>query len=174
MKLTALCFFLGLSSCLAQRTASVGVSVSLPSVALVDVAPNNTGLIFNVTAPTEGGLRAITSTNSTKWLNFTSAVATGTTRNIRVQMTGALPTGISLSLATSAYSGSGAGVLGTRVASIVLSTTSQAVISGIGGAFTGDGANNGYNLTYSLTLANYALLRAQSSTVSIVYTIVDN
>ncbi len=174
MRLLSLFFFLGLSNCLAQNTGSLGVSISLPSVVLLDIEPTNTGLTFNVTAPTEAGVQATTSTNNTKWLNFTSAVAPGVTRSIRVQMTGTLPTGVSLNLVTSAYSGSGAGTLGTPVSSLVLNTTSQAVVNGIGGAFTGNGSSNGYNLTYSMTIANYALLRAQSSTVSIIYTFVDN
>ena len=174
MKQLLILLFLGLSNCLGQTTGSAAVGISLPSISLLDIAPNNTGLTFNVTAPTEAGTQATTSTNNTKWLNFTSAVALGATRSIRVQMTGTLPTGLSLNLATSAYSGSGAGALGTPVSSITLSTTSQTVVSGIGGAFTGDGINNGYNLSYSLTIDNYASLRAQSRTVSIIYTIVDN
>jgi len=174
VRLLSILFFLGLSNCLAQNTGSAGVSISPPSVAIVNIAPNNTGLTFNVTAPTGAGVEATTSTNNTKWLNFTSAVAPGVTRSIRVQIIGTLPTGVSLNLATSTYLGSGAGTLGIPVSSLVLSTTSQAVVNGIGGAFTGDGTNNGYNLTYSLTIANYALLRSQSSTISIIYTIVDN
>lgn len=174
MRLLSILLFFGMSKCLAQTTGSAQVSVSLPSVVLLDIAPNNTVLTFNLTAPTEAGGGVTTTTNATKWLNFTSAIAPGITRGIRVEMVGALPAGINLNLATSAYFGIGAGALGTPVSSLVLSATSQAVVNDIGGAFTGDGSNNGYNLTYSLTIANYALLRSQSSTVSIIYTIVDN
>lgn len=159
----------------AQTTASVGVSISLPSIALLDVEPNNSGFNLNLTAPTEAGNPlTTTATNNTKWLNFTSAVATGTTRKISVQLSGSLPNGINLKLVTANYAGTGAGTLGNAVTTLYLSSTQQTVVNNIGGAFTGNGSGNGYNLTYSVEIANYSLLRNQTAPVSILYTLIDN
>ncbi|MBL7814149.1 MAG: hypothetical protein JNL70_04010 [Saprospiraceae bacterium] len=158
-----------------QTTASVGVSISLPSVALLDIEPNNSAISLSLTAPTEGGNQlTATTTNNSKWLNFTSAVSTGTTRRIGVQMSGSLPNGVNLKLTTANYAGSGAGNRGSAVSIVYLSGSQQTIVNNIGGGYTGTGSNNGYNLTYSLEISNYALLRSQSATVTLVYTLIDN
>ncbi len=159
----------------AQTSASADVSISLPSVALLDVEPNNGGFNLNLTAPTEAGNPLTTiATNNAKWLNFTSAVTTGATRRISAQLSGSLPSGINLKLVIANYAGVGAGTLGNAVSTLYLSSTQQTVVNNIGGAFTGNGVGNGYNLTYSVEIANYSLLKSQTSTVSILYTLIDN
>ena len=115
-----------------------------------------------------------TTTDNTKWLNFTSAVAMGTSRKIMVQLVGSLPNGINLKLVTANYTGTGKGALGNAVSTIYLSIAPQAVVNAIGGAFTGNGAGNGYNLSYFLDIAHYSLLRNQTTSVSILYTLMDN
>jgi hypothetical protein len=159
----------------AQTSASADVSISLPSVALLDIEPNNGGFNLNLTAPTEAGNPlTTTATNNAKWLNFTSAVTAGATRRISAQLSGIFPTGIDLKLVIANYAGGGAGTLGSAVSPIYVNSTEQTVINNIGGAFTGNGTGNGYNLTYSVEIANYSLLKTQTSTVSIIYTLIDN
>lgn len=154
---------------------SAGISITVPSYALLDIAPNNTAFNLNLVAPTEAGnISTINPENSTKWINFTSAVAPGITRRITAQVSGTLPNGLNLKLVVGNYTGAGAGTTGTSSGTIFLSGTAQIVINGIGGAFTGDGINNGYNLAYSIEVANYSLLKAQSNTFSIIYTLIDN
>jgi len=77
--------------------------------------------------------------------------------------------------------GQGDGTMGkANNTAIVLSTSSaQNIIDGVGSAYTGNGANKGHNLTYSLTQkaasGSYADLDFnQSQTVSITYTLSDN
>lgn len=159
----------------ANAQTSVNVSVTLPSIALLDIAPNNTAFSLNLVVPTQAGNNVtINPTNSTKWINFSSAVVTGITRKITAQLSGTLPTGINLKLVISNYAGAGAGTLGTSSGTITLSGTAQIVINNIGGAYTGDGSSNGYNLNYSLEIANFTLLRSNSTTFSIIYTMSDN
>ncbi len=168
-------FLLLCQTAFGQTAESVGVSITLPSIALLDVGPNSGGFNLNLTAPTEAGLpQTITATNNSKWLSFTSAVATGVTRSINVQISGSLPTGLNLKLATANYSGKGAGRLGSPISAVNLSNALQTVVSNIGGAYTGIGVGNGYNLTYSLEIADYSLLRNQTTTLSILYTLTDN
>lgn len=167
-------FFINLTFSTVAQT-SVGVSVTVPSIALLDIAPNNTAFNLNLVAPTDGGsIVAINPTNSTKWINFTSAVVLGITRRITAQLSGTLPTGLNLKLVVSNYAGAGAGTLGVSSGTLFLSGTAQTVINNIGGAFTGDGSNNGYNLNYSIEIADYTLLRSQSRSFSIIYTMSDN
>lgn len=158
-----------------QTPTSVGVSITLPSIAVLDVEPNRNGITLSMVAPTEAGSAVVnTQSDNSKWLNFSSAVTIGQTRRITAQLSGTLPNGVNLKLTTAAYSGSGAGALGTQVSPILLNSTAQTIINNIGGAYTGNGANNGYNLGFSLEIQDYSLLRQQTSTISIVYTLVDN
>lgn len=159
----------------AQRSLSVPVTLTLPSIGMVDVEPAGTAISFTFQTPTEAGNALGTvAANNSKWLNFTSAVAPNRNRRILIQLSNPLPLGLSLNVATSAYSGSGAGTLGSRVTPITLTTTAQTLIQNIGGAFTGNGINNGYNLSFQLQVQNFAQLRAQTSTISVVYTMMDN
>lgn len=116
------------------QTSSVGVSFSLPSVALLDIEPNANSINLSLTAPTEAGsMVSNTASNNTKWINFSSAVTPGQTRRVSAQISGLMPNGLNLVLNTSTYSGSGAGTLGNRVSPITLTAASQTIINGIGG-----------------------------------------
>ena len=158
----------------AQTTASVTVNATLIPIARLDLRTRG-AITLNLVAPTESGNQLNSSaTNNTKWMNFTSAVPPGVTRRITGQVTGTIPPGINVNLGLSTVAGSGSGPRGTSVALTTFTNTAQTIINGIGGAFTGNGANNGYQLTYSLSISNYSLLRSNSSTITIVYTLIDN
>lgn len=161
----------------AQSTVSVVTNLNLPTVALLDIEPSNASITLALQAPVQAGSPVtIPSTNTSKWLNFTSAITTGGSRRITAQITaGAVPAGVRLKLNLGSYTGVGAGTLGTPLSNIYLSTTSQNIVTGIGAAYTGTGSTNGYNLTYSLEIDNYGQLRHNlSNTVTITYTITDN
>lgn len=170
-------FLLGIfSSCsiFSQTTGSQNVAVTLPVVTLMDIEP--TGAIsLNYTAPTEAG-NALTApaANTTKWINYTSAIApAGLTRRITASINQVLP-GMDIKIQAASASGSGGGTLGTPSGQVTLTTTAQTIISGIGGAFTGNGSNNGHRLTITLSTNTYANLTAGSNTpVVITYTITE-
>ncbi len=85
----------------------------------------------------------------------------------------AAPSGIYLKLSTATVAGIGKGKLGSPSGILTLSSTPQTIVSGIGGAYTGDG-NNGYKLTYSLEIYDYKLLDFdQSAELSITLTLSD-
>lgn len=174
MKNVLLLFFLILQVSLFAQT-SQNISLTLQSIALLDIAPDNSVFNLSMVAPTEAGNIILSnSTNNSKWINFTSAVAPGITRRVTAQVTGILPNGINLKLITSNYAGSGAGTLGSSSGTVYLTGTAQTVVNNIGGAFTGDGSGNGYNLNYSLEIIDYSLLKSQTTTFSIIYTMLDN
>lgn len=150
------------------------VTVSLPSIALLDL-DNTSAITLKFTAPTVAGA-SITSpaTNTSKWLNFTSAVAPGITRTVSAQIiSGSIPAGVRLKLETATYAGSGAGALGSVTSPIYITAAATTFISNIGGAYTGNGTGNGYNLKYSLEIQDYSLLRNTNNSFTVIYTLSD-
>lgn len=172
----ALILAVSLFSCnlFSQTTGNRTVGITLPVVTLIDIEPaGNIALSF--TAPTEAG-RPISppTADSSKWINYTSAISSGgVTRRITASVNQLIP-GVNLRLQAAAASGAGGGTFGTPTATITLSTAAQTIISGIGGAFTGNGANNGHRLSISLVANTYANLSARINTpVVITYTITE-
>lgn len=156
--------------------SSTNVGITLPSIALLDIEPNNSAVLLEIKAPTEAGtfLKSAQQTNA-KWINYSSAVASGRTRSVSVQIEyGSVPTGTILKAQASAASG-GRGVLGIPTGAVTLSNSPQRIILNIGGAITGNGANFGHGITYTLEVINVGLLDFNTSgTVGIIYTLIDN
>ncbi|MDR6805203.1 hypothetical protein J2Y45_002488 [Dyadobacter sp. BE34] len=173
------CVLSGLAS-YAQTVANVDVSISMPSVALVDILPSGSNSVtLQMTAPTEAGNTVGTgSSNNTNWLIFTSAVTSGGSRSIKGDVVGTLPTGIRLRLDVSAYVGSGLGFTGGNsyvTANKYLTNTPVSFIDNIKGAYTGiTYGSNGFQLTYSLEIQDYANIRSGTSNVTVRYTMADN
>lgn len=157
-----------------QTSGSRSVAISLPVVTLMDIEPSG-AISLNYTAPSEAG-NAVTApaSNSSKWINYTSAIApSGLARRITASVNQTIP-GIDIKILAAAATGSGGGTLGVPSPQITLTTSAQTIISGIGGAFTGNGANNGHQLTITLGINNYSNLNARSNTpVIITYTITE-
>lgn len=160
------------------------ITISVPEVALVDIEPAATkNITLGFTAPTEAGNPVVANAaNNTLWLNYSSIKSVADpTRNVSVRLNALVP-GIDIRVTAAAATGAGGGTLGVPAAQLVLSAADQTLISGIGSAYTGNGANNGHNLTYSLApgsgpggVAVYADLQATATTVATVtYTISDN
>lgn len=180
MSLAALAFSANLS---AQDTNADNhtITISVPEVALVDIEPaGNKNITLGFTPPTEAGLPVVPSgADNTLWLNYSSIKSVAdATRTVSVSLNALIP-GIDINVTAAAATGTGGGTLGTPSPLLTLSAGGQTIISDIGSAYTGDGANNGHNLTYELAavggIASYADLEATASTVATVtYTISDN
>ncbi|ROH98500.1 MULTISPECIES: hypothetical protein [unclassified Chryseobacterium] len=154
--------------------SQANITLTLPVVTLMDIEPAG-NITLNFTAPTEAGNALGNPTpNTSKWINYTSAIASGgLSRRITAAVNQVIP-GVNIRLQAAAASGSGGGTLGTPAAQVTLTTTPVTIISGIGGAYTGNGSNNGHRLTISLVPGTYANLSAQANTaITIVYTITE-
>jgi len=162
------------SGSLYSQTASTTVTMTLPVVTLMDIEPAGS-ITLNFTAPTEAG-NALTAPapNTSKWINYTSAIASGgLTRRITASVN-KLIAGVNIRVQAAVASGAGGGTLGTSSGQVILTTTPATIISGIGGAYTGNGTNNGHALTLSLATNTYANLQAQANTAIIItYTITE-
>ncbi|GAB0156902.1 hypothetical protein CHRYSEOSP005_21690 [Chryseobacterium sp. Alg-005] len=183
LSLTALAFATQMNA-QDSNTDNHTIGITIPEVALVDIEPAaSKNITMGFTAPTEAGLPiTLTGTNNTLWLNYSSIKSvTDATRTVSVKLNAVIP-GVDIKVTAAAATGSGAGTLGTPSAQLILSAADQTIISGIGSAYTGDGANNGHNLTYALapgsgsgSIAAYADLQASTTAVATVtYTISDN
>lgn len=160
------------------------VVIGIPEVALLDLeAANGTTITLGPSAPVEAGEAVdFNSVDNSIWINYSSIVGSVTepSRNVAVQITsGTVPTGTELSVLAASDSGNGDGTMGAPTAAVVLTSTAQNIITGIGSAYTGNGVNKGHNLSYALNLSSaagsYALLDFDNSdTVVITYTLSDN
>lgn len=161
-----------------QRNVSgINANFNLNEIAILDIEPNNSTVTLNLDSPLNSGekVRVVTANNN-KWINFSSAISNNSSkRNLSIKIEdGEVPTGVHLKLNTSNYSGIGNGELGLANSNITLNKTSQVIISNIGGAYTGNGVNNGYKLTYSLEIYDYKLLDMDNSeTLTISLTLTD-
>lgn len=158
-----------------QSAGNASINLQLNQIAQVDIEPNNTAIILTINAPNEAGEKAqVGTSNNTKWINFSSSIppASGL-RNLSASIiSGNVPAGVRLKLRVAPYVGIGAGQLGIPVSEIQLNNTLQTIVANIGGAYTGNGINNGYNITYLLEIIDYQLLNfSNSQTLSISLTL---
>ena len=172
-----ICLF-GVISNYAQVTeVSVGATFDLPQVAMLVLEPNGAIVTLEVGPPIEAGEKAIIKkADKDIWIHFSSAVSGNTTRHIEIGIdTGQLPPGINLKLSTA--KGPGTGAIGDLASAgdMTLSSAAQEIITGIGGAYTGNGVGRGYKLTYYLVISNYKLLEFdQSANLTINLTFMDS
>ena len=154
------------------------LNFNIPEVAMLSIKPSNETVFLNLTNVTEAGENSqVVSTNNNKWINFTSCLNVSTSyRNISAQIvTGTTPSGTELKMTVANYSGSGAGNYGIPISNITLSNSPQNIITNIGGAYTGNGEYNGYQITYNLSITNYELLDYNdSNSLTISFTLIDN
>lgn len=162
------------------------VTISIPEVALLDleVASGTTDITLAGTAPTEAG-EAMTfedadAKNTSIWMNYSSIVKGNSTRNVGVAITdGDVPAGLKLTVEAGVAADTGAGTMGGASTVVTLTTSPEDIITGVGSAYTGDGANKGHNLTYQLDYANDAetdysgLDFDESDVLEITYTLSD-
>ena len=154
----------------ATDTATHDVTMQVLEIVLIDL--NNTSSITLTTnAPALGGETPLGDTDTTKLLQYTSLVASGTTRNITVNWGGtdAAPAGTSLKVeATSIPAG-----CGTAAAQVTISDVATNLVTAIGSCATGTGAN-GTQLTYTFSLDNINSLEVgDNTTVTLTYTLTD-
>ncbi|TXH20491.1 MAG: hypothetical protein E6Q95_05650 [Chitinophagaceae bacterium] len=164
-------FVIGSKIGIAQTTGSKNVSISLNEVMIMDIEPViSKNLVMNFTVPTQAGNPiAIPANNTALWLNYTSALASGS-RHITARISATIP-GVDIKLTAGAATGIGAGTRGVSTGQKILTTTNQTIISGIGGAFTGNGSSNGHQLIYTLGINNYTQLIKTNTSITVTYTI---
>lgn len=163
---------LGINFGFSQEQTGANIYFTIPEIAILDIEPNISDIIFNFDAPTEAGHPIETLSDNTKWLNYTSAVTKGSVfRNITAQIDGIIP-GTKIELTVGRYSGRGKGNIGTTTGTINLSTTAQTIITNIGGCYTNTGTNSGHQLNYTVSINDYSLFEIPiAPSVNVIFTI---
>lgn len=153
------------------------INVTIPNVALLDLETSASATInATFTAPTEAG-NDITdpSSNSDLWLNYTSVLSSSaTSRKVDVKASQTVD-GVKMKVVAAAAATGFKGTVGTPESTVTLSTSDQALISGITSAYTTDGANKGHKLTYTFEAddSDFGSLKQATPAVTITYTLVD-
>ncbi len=160
-----------------QFSASHAICVTIPEIAILDIEPNNATINLSLDAATEGGA-AITPSraDASKWLNYTSAIVpNGASRAIAAQISGSnFPEGLQLYLEAGNYNGNGGGTLGKSTGKMALDSSPKTIINDIGRSYTGNGNNNGHQLTYSLAISDYEKLNGNvNHQVVVIFTITE-
>lgn len=158
------------------KTATHTISVDIPAVSLVDIEGETNGSIaMAFIAPIEAG-DALTApnANSQLWLNYSFIPSKVDSKATISVMASGLVEGIKINVQAAAASGEGKGTLGTvGTTPITLGATDVELINTIGASFTGNGVDNGHNLTYTLSYDEdkYAQIIATALPVVVTYTI---
>jgi hypothetical protein len=162
------------------RTDNHVITISVPDVALLDLETSaaTKDLTADFAAPTEAGDKiGAVANNSTLWLNYSSILPTTvTSRRVDVKASSTVD-GVTINVTAGTAAAAGKGTKGTpTVGGVALTAVDQPIISGIGSVYTVSGVSKGHKLTYAISAsdANYADLRAGTTSVTVTYTLADN
>ena len=160
-----------------KATEDHKVTISIPKVALLDLEGSK-DITLKIDGPSEAGeaVSFANATNNDVWVNYSSIAEGNKTRKVTVEISQDVPSGVYLKVLASGYSGNGKGALGTAGSILTLKTTAQDIVTKVGSCYTGDGVDNGHNLTYSLALtadADYEKLVEGNTEITVTYTLVD-
>lgn len=163
------------------RSDSHVINFTIPNLYVLDVDNNGgtsspgTDVAITLSDPAEPGAPpAIAYANNDNYLNYTSVVATGGSHKISAKLDKLLP-GVNIRVTATAPSG-GYGSKGSAFqTNLVLSTTDQTIISGIGSCWTGTGGADGAAIVYDIVFdqAHAADLLTASPVHTVTYTISD-
>ncbi len=159
------------------------IDLKIPEVALINVYSNSAISLGNTTVIEAGKSINIEDTNNSVWINYSSIVGSQTqpSRDITIRISeGTIPAGVKLYVKVAEDRGAGSGKMGKPMSTTQeLTKNPLTIITDIGSAYTGAGANKGNNVQYSLKLSDepnaYANLDSDhSNTLVIKYTLTDN
>lgn len=164
-----------------KNTDSHAIDIKIPEVALLDIEAKSTTISMEGTSPTEAG-NALTFSekpNTDLWLNYSSIIGNKeTSRDVTVAVTkGEIPAGLKVLVTASKDAGKGKGTLGSPSNELTLSGSAQKIITGVGSCYTGNGIENGHNLSYVIKVddESYGKLNYDNSgSIEVTYTLTDN
>lgn len=131
-------------------------------------------IVMDFATPFDPGNSISPVIDNSKWLNYNIIV---TPPDLPVSITaeitsGAISGGLQIQLQAGAYIGSGGGDPGIPSGNLILTNTPQVLISNVGTCNTGVGVGVGHQLTYTLSISDYNSVKYSSSTVNVLFTII--
>jgi len=155
----------------AASTATQTVTMQVNAICVLAVTGNPSTL--TVTAPATGGQAPSNGSNTSTYAQYTSTVASGTTRKITAKWESgdAAPAGCALKLTATPSGGTNQG---TSAGQITVTSTAQDVVTTIRSCVTGTGGSNGAQLSYSLEVSDAtALVASESKSATVSLTLTD-
>jgi len=155
----------------AVSTATQTVTMQVNAICVLAVTGNPSTL--TVSAPATGGQTPSNPSSNTTYAQYTSTVASATTRKITAKWEAgdAAPAGCSLKLTATPSGGTNQG---TTAGQITMSSTAQDVVTTIGSCATGTGGSNGAQLTYTLSVDTVtSLVASESKSATVTLTLTD-
>lgn len=149
------------------------MSITYMSFAQNSISISNTNSVsLNFTAPFIVGLLENTVSDNSKWLNYTTSVMPPeSTLSITVEISsGTVSDGMELRVEAGTCT-SCEGNPGLPTGQVIITNAPQVLINNIGTCSTGSGINFGHQLTYSIVITDFALIRASSPSVNLIFTI---
>lgn len=112
--------------------------------------------------------------DNSKWLNYNiTVIPPELPVSVTAEITsGAISEGLQIQLQAGAYNGTGGSNPGIPAGNLILTNIPQVLISNIGTCNTGIGVNVGHQLTYTLSISDYNSVKSSSSTVNVLFTII--
>ena len=146
-----------------------GISYAQNSITI----SNTTSVALYFTTPIDAGLPVNNVSDNSKWLNYTTSVTPPEpTVSITVEIaSGFVSNGMELRVEAGTCTGSCEGDPGTPTGQVTVTYEPRVLINNIGTCTTGSGINVGHQLTYSIVITDYALIRASSPTINLLFTI---
>ncbi|MDP3944706.1 MAG: hypothetical protein Q8Q51_02315 [Lutibacter sp.] len=169
--------------CAQVNQGSHKINLSIPEVALINVYSNDNINLGNTSVIEAGQAINMEDTNNSVWINYSSIIGSPSQpgRDISIRISeGSIPDGVKLYVKVAKDMGAGTGEMGKPISTTQeLTENPLTIITDIGSAYTGAGANKGNNVQYTLKLSDepnaYAKLDSnQSNTLVINYTLTDN
>lgn len=159
-----------------NNTASHNVNVEIPEVALLGLVSSSQTQTLSANEAGNTVSFATPDQENSVWLNYSSVKRSQNhSRKITAFVDGEVPAGINLRVTAKPATNNGNGDVGQSIGTTELNSQSSDIITNIGSCYTGQGANHGYNLVYSLDVEDEELLASNDQNLSfnVVYTLTD-
>jgi hypothetical protein len=175
--ITSVIFFTAVFTIAQTNQTSHEIIITPPSLSSVQINGNgNNDIQLTAAIPQNAGeALSFENTNDTSlWLNYSVISEQG--KDIYVSIAnGQVPTGFALQVNATTSANTGEGNLGHSEGTVQLTQQDQRIINGITSCYTGEGINNGRQLSYSLvSVGEYASVEStENTTVTVCYTIMD-
>jgi len=163
---------LGLAGISTAQTADHTVNVAINGFQIIRVN-TSAAVTLTIVAPATPGDAVVDVTENSHYMQY-SVIRVGTTsyKVTGVIQAGTMPTGLGLYVTAATPGAGGAGTKGTTATEKLLSGSATDLLTGISNCYTGTGGTDGSQLTYRLTVSDFAnVAQAASTAITVRYTI---
>ncbi|MFA5850480.1 MAG: hypothetical protein WC833_11435 [Bacteroidales bacterium] len=157
------------------------MSIVFSLIFIIGMAQNSNNLyvterssvFIDVSAIISAGIYAEKIVDNTQWVNYSLDISPSEPlSSISVSIaSGTVPKGIELYIQAGSHVGSGRGKTGRPTGKIRIDNVPKVLINDIGNSYTGNGKNQGHQLTFSMVITDFSLLQPGEYTLYILYTL---